>query len=132
MGDELRQPILREMKSIEGWLTPSEADLLISATQLALTDCPHVNALVEVGSYCGRATTVIASVVRAVRPTARLWAIDPHDGFVGAPRRGLERVAPTLRPCTPTLTARSLLPFVEIVPGPGRTTCPGRSPCACS
>jgi hypothetical protein len=115
VGDELRQPILREMKSIEGWLTPSEADLLISATQLALTDCPHVNALVEVGSYCGRATTVIASVVRAVRPTARLWAIDPHDGFVGAHDAGLERVAPTLETLHANLERTQLSPFVEIV-----------------
>ena len=113
---ELRQPILKEMRGVEGWLTPSEADLLISATQRALSDCPHVNALVEVGSYCGRATTVIASVVRAVRATARVWAIDPHDGFVGAHDQGLERVEPTLETLYANIERAHLAPFVEIVP----------------
>jgi hypothetical protein len=116
VGSELRQPILKEMRNIEGWLTASEADLLISATHRALSDCPHVNALVEVGSYCGRATTVIASVVRAVRATARVWAIDPHDGFVGAHDQGLERVGPTLETLRANLDRAHLSPFVEIVP----------------
>ena len=116
VGDELRQPILREMRSIEGWLTASEADLLISATHRALADCPHASALVEVGSYCGRATTVIASVVRAVRATARVWAIDPHDGFVGAHDQGLERVEPTLETLRANIERMLLSPFVEIVP----------------
>jgi hypothetical protein len=115
VGAELRQPILKEMRNIEGWLTASEADLLISATHRALSDCPHVSALVEVGSYCGRATTVIASVVRAVRATARVWAIDPHDGFVGAHDQGLERVGPTLETLHANIDRAHLSPFVEIV-----------------
>lgn len=117
VSDELRQPILREMRNIDGWLAPNEADLLIGATQRALRDCPHVSTLVEVGSYCGRATTVIGSVVRAVRSTARLWAIDPHDGFVGAHDRGLERVEPTLGRLRANIEAAELSPFVEIVQG---------------
>lgn len=120
VGDELRQPILKEMRSIEGWLAASEADLLISATHRALSDCPHVNALVEVGSYCGRATTVIASVVRAVRATARVWAIDPHDGFVGAHDQGLERVGPTLETLRANIERAQLSPFVEIVAAKAR------------
>jgi hypothetical protein len=115
VGDELRQPILRDMRSVQGWLTPAEADLLISATHRALSDCPHVNALVEVGSYCGRATTVMGSVVRAVRGTARVWAIDPHDGFVGAHDQGLERVEPTLDALRANMARMDLSPFVEIV-----------------
>lgn len=115
VGAELRQPILKEMRTIDGWLTASEADLLISATHRALADCPHVNALVEVGSYCGRATSVIGGVVRAVRPTARVWAIDPHDGFVGAHDQGLERVDPTLDTLRANIERTLLSPFVEIV-----------------
>lgn len=115
VGDELRQPILREMRNIQGWLTAAEADLLISATHRALSDCPRASALVEVGSYCGRATTVIASVVRAVRSTARVWAIDPHDGFVGAHDQGLERVEPTLDALRANIERANLSPFVELV-----------------
>ncbi|MEO8181587.1 MAG: class I SAM-dependent methyltransferase [Deltaproteobacteria bacterium] len=113
--EQIRQPILKEMRNIEGWLTAAEADLLISLTQQALTDCPHVNALVEVGSYCGKATTVLGSVVRAVRATARVWAIDPHDGFVGAHDHGLERVKPTLQTLQQNIERAHLSPFVEIV-----------------
>jgi hypothetical protein len=112
---QIRQPILKEMRTIEGWLTAAEADLLISLAQQALTDCPHVNALVEVGSYCGKATTVLGSVVRAVRATARVWAIDPHDGFVGALDQGLERVKPTLQTLQQNIERAQLSPFVEIV-----------------
>jgi hypothetical protein len=115
VDDELRQPILRDMRSITGWLTASEADLLISATHHALCDCPHASALVEVGSYCGRATTVLGSVVRAVRSTARVWAIDPHDGFVGAHDQGLERVEPTFETLRANIERMSLSPFVELV-----------------
>jgi hypothetical protein len=117
VNEQIRQPILKEMRNIEGWLTAAEADLLISLTQQALTDCPHVSALVEVGSYCGKATTVLGSVVRAVRATARVWAIDPHDGFVGAHDHGLERVKPTLQTLQQNIERAQLSPFVEIVQG---------------
>jgi hypothetical protein len=118
VNDQIRRPILEQMRNIEGWLTAAEADLLISLAQQALTDCPHVNAVVEVGSYCGKATTVLGAVVRAVRATARVWAIDPHDGFVGAHDHGLERVAkPTLALLQQNIERAQLSPFVEIVQG---------------
>jgi hypothetical protein len=117
-NDQIRRPILEQMRNIEGWLTAAEADLLISLAQQALTDCPHVSAVVEVGSYCGKATTVLGGVVRAVRATARVWAIDPHDGFVGAHDHGLERVAkPTLDLLQQNIERAQLSPFVEIVQG---------------
>lgn len=115
VDDALCAPILRAMRDVEGWLTPAEANLLIRAARQALSDCPESHALVEVGSYCGRATVVLGSVVRAVRATARVWAIDPHDGFVGALDHGLERVEPTLERLTQNIERAELSPFVEIV-----------------
>lgn len=114
-SDELRQPILRAMRDIDGWLTAAEAELLISATHEALRACPGVNALVEVGSFCGRATTVLGGVLRALGSSARLWTLDPHDGFVGAHDRGLERVAPSEPVLRHNIERASLSPFVEIV-----------------
>jgi hypothetical protein len=64
---------------------------------------------------CGRATSVIGGVVRAVRPTARVWAIDPHGGFVGAHDQSLERVEPTLDTLRANIERTVLFPFVEIV-----------------
>jgi len=74
-------PILRQMKRIDGWLAEDEAELLMAATARALRR-PHP--VVEVGSYCGRSTLVLGKVVQAVRPDARVYAIDPHGGTVGA------------------------------------------------
>ena len=69
------RPILERMRAIEGWLSDEEGDLLIAAAVRALdarrADRP---AIVEVGSYCGRSTTVLASVdpqPRARRPGLR-------------------------------------------------------------
>ncbi|WP_437803684.1 class I SAM-dependent methyltransferase [Sorangium sp. So ce693] len=80
----LRCPILAEMKAIEGWLSEEEADLVITAAARALEELPASHAMVEIGSYCGKATVVLGRVVQALRPEARIYAIDPHDGRVGA------------------------------------------------
>src|SRR5207249_2346362 len=78
--------VMKEMRPIEGWLSDEEADLLISASAQAL--CTKEGAVVEVGSYCGKATLVLGRVAEAVRPEARVHAIDPHDGLLGARDRG--------------------------------------------
>jgi predicted O-methyltransferase YrrM len=92
----LTVPILERMRRIDGWLHDAEADLLIAGLTRALADARDADAVVEVGSYCGRATVVLGSVVRAVRRDARVHAIDPHDGVVGALDEGIRRTAPTL------------------------------------
>ena len=92
----LTLPILERMRSIEGWLWDEEADLLIAATVRALDELPAPHAIVEIGSYCGRSTVVLGSVVRALEPEARVYAIDPHDGQVGAVDRRLSATPPTL------------------------------------
>jgi hypothetical protein len=94
--DEIRQPIMTAMRQVPGWLYDEEADLLITVTERALAACPDVHALVEIGSFRGKGTTVIASVVRAMRPSARVWAVDPHDGIVGDRGRGVSHEGPTL------------------------------------
>jgi predicted O-methyltransferase YrrM len=91
----LTQPILRRMQAVEGWLTEEEADLLIAATARAAGSHPDA-AIVEVGSWCGRSTTVIASVLEALRSRAKLHAVDPHDGVVSVAGGGHTRRQPTL------------------------------------
>lgn len=92
----LTLPILERMRPIEGWLWDVEADLLIAATVRALDELPAPHAIVEIGSYCGRSTVVLGSVVRALEPEARVYAIDPHHGKVGAVDRRLSTTPPTL------------------------------------
>jgi len=92
----LTWPILARMRAIEGWLTDEEADLLIAAVVRAIMAPNDAEAIVEVGSYCGRSTVVIGSVVQALRTEkARVYAIDPHNGKVGALDQGLQQVAPS-------------------------------------
>jgi predicted O-methyltransferase YrrM len=110
----LTRPILARMRAIEGWLEEDEADLLIGATVRALADVPAARAVVEVGSYCGRATVVLGAVVRAVRPGARVWAVDPHDGKLGAADRYVS-VAPSLEKLKANVAAAGLTDIVEVV-----------------
>jgi predicted O-methyltransferase YrrM len=73
--------ILERVERIEGYVSESEASLLMATTALALIERePH--AVVEIGSYCGRSTVALGSVVKAVWPEARVYAIDPHQGEV--------------------------------------------------
>ena len=110
----LTLPILARMRQIEGWLEDDEADLLIGATAQALRELPEAGAVVEVGSYCGRGTVVLGSVLKAIRPTARVWALDPHDGKIGA-ADSYVAVGPTREKLQATIAAAHLIEVVEIV-----------------
>jgi hypothetical protein len=92
----LLSPILTRMRAIEGWLEDDEAEVLAAATVRALEELPAPHAIVEVGSYCGRSTVVLGSAAQAHRPEARVYAIDPHDGVVGALDQGLQSGPSTL------------------------------------
>src|SRR5262249_38833280 len=80
----------------------------------ALTELPETRAIVEVGSYCGRATIVLASVLKIVRPTARVWSIDPHDGKQGTADRYVN-FPPSLAKLKANITAPGLTDVVEFV-----------------
>ncbi len=58
---------------VEGWLTPSEGELL----QLHARACPADAAIVEIGSYEGKSTLRLAAGSREGNG-ARVYAIDPH------------------------------------------------------
>ena len=112
----LTWPILAQMKQIEGWLAEEEADLLIAAARMALTKLPQPHSVVEVGSYCGRSTVVLGQVVKALAPDARVYAVDPHDGKVGALDQGIRITPPTLEKLKRNLGGAGLGNLVTIVP----------------
>jgi hypothetical protein len=111
----LSWPIIRQMRQIEGWLEDEEAELLIAVTARALKALPSPHALVEVGSYCGRATVVIGRVAQQLAPDAKIYAVDPHDGRVGALDVGVQHRSPTLERFKRNLAAADLDGMVEIV-----------------
>jgi predicted O-methyltransferase YrrM len=106
--------ILERMRTIDGWLADEEADLLIGSTVRLLAQ-PEPQAIVEIGSYCGRATVVLASVVKALRPTHRVHAIDAHDGIVGALDQGLVVGPATLEVIRRNLDRTGLADVVDVV-----------------
>jgi hypothetical protein len=113
--DHVRGFIIAAMQPMPGWLLNEEAHLLITSINKALLDCPDIRAVVEVGSFRGKGTTVLASVVRAIRPSARVWAVDPHDGVVGSADQGLHHTGPTLENFKQNIARAGLEEYVETV-----------------
>jgi hypothetical protein len=67
------ETILREVDAVEGWMTAGQGATLVEAARR----CPADGTIVEIGSFRGRSTIVLA---RAAPPSATLIAIDPHAG----------------------------------------------------
>ena len=110
----LTWPILAEMQKVEGWLSDEEADLLIAAISRALSTLPASHAVVEVGSYCGKATIVLGRVAESLGSTAPLHAIVPRDGVVGSRDAGLRHTGPTRDKLQQTLKQAGLAPRVQV------------------
>lgn len=88
--------IVKRMRSIGGWLADEEAELLAIAVRDAVRQPAGPKTIVEIGSHCGKATYVLASMAQRSNPEARVVAIDTFDGVVGALGRDLVRCGPTL------------------------------------
>jgi MMP 1-O-methyltransferase len=74
------EQIVERMRPVEGWFAEDEARLLIDCAVRVLSRRPGLP-MVEVGSYLGRSTVVLASVAQAYGTL--VYAIDPHQGDMG-------------------------------------------------
>jgi hypothetical protein len=111
------ESILNRMKTIEGWLEEEEAELLISACTRIIADSSGAHAIVEIGSYCGRGTVVLGSMLKKSRaPHCHLYAVDPHEGKQGALDYGLHTVPPSLEKLQANLSSAGLSGWVSILP----------------
>ena len=110
----LTTPILQRMRPIEGWLEEAEADLLIAALRLAAT-LPDAQAVVEVGSYCGKSTVVLGTTLNAIDGASaiKIYAVDPHDGIVGALDQGIKQLSPSLHAFRRNISGAGLDHVVE-------------------
>jgi glycosyltransferase involved in cell wall biosynthesis len=113
----LTLPILARMRQVEGWLEEDEADALIAVTQRALTTLPDTPVVVEIGSYCGRSTIVLGSVSKHI-PGSKVYAIDPHDGKVGALDQGIRTLEPSLAKFKRNIAQANLETAVELIQAP--------------
>jgi predicted O-methyltransferase YrrM len=106
--------ILATMRSVAGWLEDVEAELLFAAATHVVAG-QRARTLVEVGSYQGRSTVVLGSVLRALSPQSRLYAIDPHEGTVGRADRRLSRGTPTFDAFMANISAAGVSEHIEPV-----------------
>lgn len=112
--------MLATMRGIEGWLADDEAALLhrlATALPARAGDGSAAPTLVEVGSYCGKATFVLADALRRAGTAGRVVAIDRFDGVLGAADRPAPRQAPSLEKFRRTLQGTGIAPWVETVVG---------------
>jgi Methyltransferase domain len=107
------------MRQIDGWLRDEEADLLMVLASVAALEVSE-GAIVEVGSYCGKSTSVLGSVVRRLAPDVPVYAIDPHEGEHGAQDSsyGVQHGEPTFDAFLRTLSDADLTDIVRPIRQP--------------
>jgi predicted O-methyltransferase YrrM len=76
--DAATEAIMATMRSIPGWLSDNEARAILSAAQ----SVPKGGHIVEIGSHCGKATSLLGHAARAA--DAYVTAIDRFDGITGS------------------------------------------------
>jgi hypothetical protein len=107
-------PVLEQIRGIEGWLDDAEADLLLAAASRAIAGTQS-GAIVEIGSYCGKSTVVLGAALNASDdPNGRkIYAVDPHDGVVGALDQGMQQLPPTREKFTWNIDRAGIAHVVE-------------------
>lgn len=81
--ESLITTIKEKVNPVEGWLKDDEIALLatICYTKAQTKKAPI---FVEIGSYCGKATAVMALAAKEINKSAKLFAIDDFSGRLGA------------------------------------------------
>lgn len=110
--------ILEFVRTVDGWLADEEACLLIFAVRQAVRSRPQAPNIVEVGSYCGKSTAALGLALRDIEcpPGTRIFAVDPHEGMVGARDREVYETPRTLAAFRQNMSAAALNHLVEVVP----------------
>lgn len=82
--------VMDTVADVDGWMTPGQASTLYDAA----SRCVQTGLIVEIGSFRGRSTIVLAS---AAAPGVEIVAIDPHAGNDRGPQEfdGFEDEAAT-------------------------------------
>ena len=69
----------------------------------------------EVGSYKGKSTVILGSVIRAFFPGSKVYAIDPHEGIVGAEGQDLRVLESSLQMFNYNIANEGLIGVVELI-----------------
>ena len=82
--------LLTEIRQIEGWLSDTEAEMLMGYSLKACQEFPDA-CIVEVGSYKGKATVLLGRVATSVSKKIKVYGIDMHDGILGSADQGFQQ-----------------------------------------
>lgn len=107
--------LINRVKKIQGWLSEQETDLLIATTIKTCVDFPARQNILEIGSYHGKSTVAIGNVIKSLSPMGKVYAIDPHNGVVGATDQGLQKLTPSLQMFRQNIEAEALGDVVETI-----------------
>lgn len=107
--------LIKKVEQIEGWLTNKEAELLISIVQKTSIELSNPHTMVEIGSYQGKSTVVLGTVIKHFSPASKIYAIDPHEGLVGALDQGLDRLGASLQQFNKNIKEANLCSTVELI-----------------
>jgi len=110
-----RQPVINEIKQVEGWLSAREADLLITSSINCLNNLPPPYAIVEIGSYHGKSTILFGRVVKHFFPGTKIYAIDTHDGKLGAADQALQLFPPSFESFNRNIESSGLSDITEAI-----------------
>jgi glycosyltransferase involved in cell wall biosynthesis len=114
-GFQSRLHLINEMKQIGGWLSEKEADLLITSTITCLENLSPPYHIVEIGSYHGKSTILFGSIAKELFPGTKVYAIDTHDGKLGAADQGLQSFPPSFEMFKKNIETAELTEVVEII-----------------
>jgi glycosyltransferase involved in cell wall biosynthesis len=107
--------LIEMIQNIEGWLTDDEAMVLIDAAKKACFVTDGLTNIVEIGSYHGKSTVLLGTILQACSTGGKLYAIDTHDGQLGAADLGLRSYPPSLAMFKKNIARASLENVVEII-----------------
>ena len=107
--------LISTVRKIEGWLSDNEADLLVTITLNVLTAFPFSNSIVEIGSYHGKSTVLFGTIVKKCSSNTKVYAIDRHDGKLGAADQGLKTYPPSFEKFRKNIVDAEITDIVEVI-----------------
>lgn len=106
--------IAQKTNSIEGWLHYDEMELLarLSYKKASRKENPI---FVEIGPYCGKATTVMTLAAKEVNDKIKTIAIDDFSGRLGAEDKQIDQYPPCFEKFQKTLDSFDISDQVEVI-----------------
>lgn len=115
--DELHgliREIWQKTGNIEGWLDEDEAGSLVRSCSDRMRSVGDP-VIVELGSYCGKATAAIALTAQKVNPFSRIVAVDDFTGRLGAADVRIDQFPPNEEKFLQTLHRTGISGSVEVI-----------------